>query len=76
MTPADAARAALPSSRRDDRLLLTVKEACDLLQLSKPTVYALIHAGELRSLAVGRARRIPRQALDEFIAGRLGGDAA
>ena len=60
------------------QLLLTVNEACQQLHLSRPTVYALINSGQLRSITVGRARRIPRQALEEFITSRLlaGGDVA
>ncbi len=52
-------------------LLLTVNEVCDQLHLSRPSVYALINSGELRSLAFGRARRVPRQAVEEFIRARL-----
>ncbi len=68
---------ASPTHRHEPPLLLTVNEVCDQLHLSRPSVYALINSGELRSLAFGRARRIPRQALEEFIRSRLvGGDAA
>ncbi len=49
--------------------LLTVRQACACLQLSKPTVYDLIHSGRLRSVSVGRVHRIPVQAIEEFIAG-------
>ena len=60
-------------------LMLTVPEAADRLRISRTRVYELILSGELRSLKLGRVRRIPMSALEEFIAERLnetGGDAA
>jgi excisionase family DNA binding protein len=52
----------------DERLLLTVNEACELLHLSRPIVYRLISSGELRSLKIGeRSRRIPMDALRAYI---------
>ncbi|MHB1507973.1 MAG: helix-turn-helix domain-containing protein [Acidimicrobiales bacterium] len=55
--------------------LLTVKEVCASLQLSRPVVYDLVRSGRLRSISIGRIHRIPVQAIDEFIAGD-GSDAA
>lgn len=51
----------------DSRLLLTVSEACDQLRLGRTTVYQLIRDGRLPSLRVGRSRRIPAAALEQFI---------
>ncbi|HLN06033.1 MAG TPA: helix-turn-helix domain-containing protein [Acidimicrobiales bacterium] len=56
------------------RLLFTVNETCDVLHLSRPVVYQLINSGELRSFKVGNARRIPAQALEEYVASKLAGD--
>jgi len=53
---------------KDQRLLLTVGEACELTHLSRPMIYDLINAGKLKSLKAGRARRIPLAALEQFIA--------
>lgn len=64
------------SDNPEPRRLLTVKQACESLQLSRPIVYDLIHAGKIRSISVGRIHRIPVQAIEEFIAGRTGSDAA
>ncbi len=44
--------------------MLTVKEAADFLRVNVKTVYALIAAGRLRCVRVGRVIRIPRAALD------------
>jgi excisionase family DNA binding protein len=54
-----------------DALLLRVEEAAPLLRLSRTEVFALIKKGELTSIKIGRRRRIPRQALDDYIAARL-----
>ena len=56
------------------RLLFTVNEACETLHLSRPVVYQLINSGELRSFKVGNARRIPAQALEEYVAFKLAGN--
>ena len=49
--------------------LLTPEQTADRLALSKRTVYTLMKRGELHSVTVGRARRIPSTSLDEFISG-------
>lgn len=49
------------------RLLLTPEEAATRLALSRTMIYELIRTGELRSCKVGRARRIPAGALDDFV---------
>ena len=51
------------------RLLLTPEEAADRLALSRTTIYELIRTGELRSVKIGRARRIPVAALGEYVTG-------
>lgn len=48
----------------------TVPEACKYLRLGVTTVYELIATGQLRTFKIGRARRVTRDALDEFIANR------
>jgi excisionase family DNA binding protein len=52
-------------------LLLKVEEAARRLSLSRTKVYELMESGELPSIKIGTARRIPRIALDEFIARQL-----
>jgi excisionase family DNA binding protein len=49
--------------------LLSIKDACRILGLSRTTLYAQLASGQLRSVTVGRRRFIPRDAIDEFIAG-------
>ena len=55
--------------RAPDRLL-DISAASTALGLSRSTVYAELGAGRLRSLKIGRARRIPAQAIATYIAER------
>ena len=47
--------------------LLKVTEVADRLGVSRNKVYELLYKGEIRSLAIGRTRRISPDALAEFI---------
>jgi len=49
------------------RLLLTPTEAADRLSISRTKVYELMAAGVLRSIHIGRLRRVPVDALRDFI---------
>lgn len=51
----------------DRRLLLTVREAAALLAIGRTTLYELIGAGELGTVHIGRAVRIPRAELEAFV---------
>ena len=53
---------------RVPRVLLSVEEAAEQLSVSRTRVYALIKAGEITSIRVGRLRRVPADALLQFIA--------
>jgi excisionase family DNA binding protein len=48
--------------------LLTVEEAARRLGIGRTTCYALIRSGELESVPVGRLRRIPAEAVPEYVA--------
>ncbi|MGX4691587.1 helix-turn-helix domain-containing protein [Streptomyces sp. JNUCC 63] len=48
--------------------LLTVPEVMARLKLGRSTVYDLIRSRRLVSITVGRSRRIPADALSDFIA--------
>jgi excisionase family DNA binding protein len=52
----------------DDRLLLTVQEAARRLGIGRSLMYELIASGAVRSVRVGRLRRIPSDALGSYIA--------
>lgn len=53
------------------KLLLTVPEAADALGLGRSVVYDLLLRGQLPSVKIGRARRIPLTALEAFVHDRL-----
>jgi excisionase family DNA binding protein len=58
-----------------ERVLLTPGEAAEALGLGKTKVYELMAGGLLRSVKIGASRRVPREALAEFIA-RMSAGAA
>ncbi|WP_406730115.1 helix-turn-helix domain-containing protein [Streptomyces sp. NBC_01794] len=51
--------------------LLTVPQVMARLQLGRSAVYDLLRTGQLASITLGRARRIPTPALTDFIRTRL-----
>ncbi len=50
-----------------ERLVLTVEEAAERLGVGRTLLYALVRSGDIESIAIGRLRRIPIDALDEFV---------
>jgi excisionase family DNA binding protein len=51
---------------RDDELL-TVPEAMARLKIGRSALYDLLRTRRLASLTIGRARRIPAHALDDYV---------
>ena len=49
------------------RLMYPAEEAAELLSMGLTTVRAKIKSGELRSVKIGRARRVPADALREYV---------
>lgn len=47
--------------------LLTVNQVATAMQVSKMTVYRLIHAGTLRAVRVGQSLRLPRASVEAFL---------
>jgi excisionase family DNA binding protein len=50
-----------------DPLACTVREAARLLSVGTRKVEYMVKSGELESIKIGRARRIPRKALDAYL---------
>jgi excisionase family DNA binding protein len=48
-------------------LLLTVEDASKVLGVSRSKMYEMVAAGEVRSIKIGRMRRVPRKILDEYV---------
>ncbi len=55
------------------RLLLRPEEVAKALGVGRTMVFELIRSGELRSVKIGKSRRIPTQAVREYVEG-LGDD--
>ncbi|MBP5892802.1 helix-turn-helix domain-containing protein [Streptomyces scabiei] len=49
------------------QILYDAKGCTTVLRLGLTTVKALIGSGELRSIKIGRARRVPADALREYV---------
>ena len=46
--------------------LLKVDEAALMLRIGRSTLYEFIYSGEIESVKVGRSRRIPVEAVEDF----------
>jgi len=51
------------------QIAFTVQEACELLRVSENTMYEVLRRGQIESVRLGRGYRIPRRALEAFVAG-------
>ena len=49
------------------RLLLTVEEAADRIGICRSNMFKLIRQGDIKSVKVGRLRRVAPAALEDFI---------
>lgn len=56
------------SQSADDPLLYTIGEAGRTLRAGRTKINELIGSGELRSVKIGRSRRVPVAALHEYVA--------
>ncbi len=63
MTQADRPRDAGAA----ESLLLTPEEAATLLRVGRTTVYALMKAGDLRPVHIGRSCRLARAELERYV---------
>jgi len=53
-------------------VLLTVEKLAAWLDMSRSATYELILTGAIRSVKVGRARRVPVASVRDFVTGRYG----
>lgn len=56
--------------------LLKVRDICERLQMSRTIIYQMIASGEIRSVAIGRSRRVREADLDAWVQGKARGSAA
>jgi excisionase family DNA binding protein len=50
-----------------DRVIYTIKEAGIRLGVGRTLMYELVMSGAIRSVTIGRLRRVPAQCIDEYI---------
>ena len=55
----------------DDLRLVTLPEAARFLSVSRGSLYDLLSSGQLPSVHIGRARRVPMGELRRFVRERL-----
>ena len=53
----------------ESKLLYSVSEAAGLLGISRSKLYQILSKGDLKSVNLGRSRRIDRRALEDFVSG-------
>jgi excisionase family DNA binding protein len=51
----------------DEKLLLTVVEAAHKLGIGRSLMYELLEDGEILSVHIGRLRKVPIEALHDFV---------
>jgi len=57
----------LPAQAQVDKLLLSVIECAQLLNIHRATLFEMLARGDLPSVKIGRRRLVSRRALDDFI---------
>jgi excisionase family DNA binding protein len=55
--------------------LMTVQAAADRLAVSRWMIYRLIWDQQVKSVQIGRCRRIVRKSLDDYVTGLIDGAA-
>jgi excisionase family DNA binding protein len=70
-TPVPELESPAPQPVASNKLLLNLQKAADALAINRSTLYALLMREEIPSILIGRARWIPVQVLEEWIAGKL-----
>ena len=60
----------LDQQRLSRPLLVRVEEAAHILSLGRTMIYELLANGQLPSVTIGTARRIPLAALEKWVADR------
>jgi excisionase family DNA binding protein len=49
------------------RIVLTVEQAASTLGIGRTSMFALVRTGDVESVTIGRLRRIPIEALNDFV---------
>jgi excisionase family DNA binding protein len=51
----------------ESSIVYTVAEAARRLKIGRTAMYELVMSGEVRSITIGRLRRVPAQCIDEYL---------
>jgi excisionase family DNA binding protein len=57
----------MTTTNNQRQLLYKPESAGAILEMGRTSIYALMASGELRSVKIGRSRRIPAEALEEYV---------
>lgn len=57
-----------PIRQMPERVMLTTEEAAERLGIGRTLMFRLIRTGEIQSVQIGRLRRVPASALQEYAA--------
>jgi len=49
------------------KLLLSPEETCEAIGVKRSTLFKMLDAGKIRSIKIGRLRRIPVQSIHQYI---------
>lgn len=52
----------------DGRLVYSVEEAATVLGIGRTFMFHLVITGEVESIKIGKRRKVPRDALDQYVA--------
>lgn len=52
--------------------VLLIEDVCAILHMSRNSVYTLLRSGELKGFQTGRAWKIPKVAVEEYIKSKSG----
>lgn len=58
-----------------ERVMLTAEEAAERLGIGRTLMYRLIRNGEIESVRIGRLRRVPAAAINDYAARLVNGTA-
>ena len=58
---------AAPALPANHRLLLRPEEAAEVLAIGRTKLFELLATGQLESVLIGTARRVPREAAERFV---------
>jgi excisionase family DNA binding protein len=54
-------------NKRDEGLVLTIKEAAELLKIGRSSAYEAVRTGQIPVIRIGRRKLVPRAALEHLL---------